>query len=176
MGNLINIGSTSLDKGKIKDGLSLMGWDSVDNCSGEDCSLYDRCKHIKSGKCAVQVAYINNMCETMIEVYKHMDEGSLFKVGMHLMPLYSYLCKMKIVEAGVRDMVNITNKGIVQIHPIYKEIRETLKTILRIGRDLDLFYRGVPQEGEIDLGDENNGSRDHYKRISELPERKKVVR
>lgn len=174
MGKLINIGNTNLDKGKVRDDMVLKAWDSVTDCNGEECPLHGKCNHLKAGKCSVQLAYINNLCDNVLVTYKHMDKVALFKFGMHLLPLYSYLCKMKIVEAGIRDMVNITPKGMVQIHPIYKEIRETLKTILTVGRDIELFINGVPADPGIDFGDESNGSKEHYKRISEMTERRGV--
>ena len=178
MGELINIGSTNLNKGEIRDGKSLKGWDSVSDCTGEDCGLKNKCKYIHKGKCSVQMAYMKNFCDTIFTAYKYMNEYALFKVGMHLMPLYSHLCKLKMVEASISDPVNMTAKGLVQIHPIYKEIRETLKSILMVSRDLHLFINGtiIDPEFTLDDHDDVNGSRNHYKKISEETDRRKLTR
>jgi hypothetical protein len=82
------------------------------------------------------------------------------------------------VEASISDPVNTTAKGLVQIHPIYKEIRETLKSILMISRDLHLFVNNVIIDPEFTLDDRDdvNGSRNHYKQISLETNRSKLTR
>jgi hypothetical protein len=178
MGSLINIGSANLNKGEIREGMVLKGWDSVSDCTDSDCLLVSKCNYVHKGKCGVQVAYIKNFCDTIFNTYKYLDSNCLFKVGMHLMPLYSHLCKLKIVEASISDPINTTAKGLIQVHPIYKEIRETLKAILMVSRDMDLFAHGVIPDIDIDLDDSDDvhGSRNHYKKISEETDRRTLVR
>jgi hypothetical protein len=175
--DLINVGTTNLNKGELRPNVTLKAWDSVSVCTDKECPLHNKCNYLKRGKCGVQVDYLRTFSDTMLSMYKYLDEGSLFKIGMHLMPLYSYLCKLKIVEASLNGVINTTSKGIIQIHPIYKEIRETLKAIMMVGRDLDLYVNGEVNAPDINLGKKDQlGDPEHYKNISVLADRKRIVR
>jgi hypothetical protein len=177
---LTNIGTATIDKGVVRDGIKLTGWDSVSICTGAECPLEHKCKYLKKGKCGVQLDYMQNFCNVILKTYRYLDEGALFKVGMHLMPLYSYLCKLKIVEASLTNLTNVTAKGIVQIHPIYKEIRETLKCIVTMCRDLEIFVDGgIPNEDIEPVPtavDMSNGDPTYYKKMSEVVSRKRLIR
>ncbi|MCP3681909.1 MAG: hypothetical protein GY861_04390 [bacterium] len=74
-----------------------------------------------------------------------LDEPMLYQIGIHLMPLYKNLCKLKIEELGVKQAVTMNTKsGRDQINPIYKEIREHIKIIQMMWRDIGLKGAQLP--------------------------------
>ena len=58
-----------------------------------------------------------------------LTEPVLFKIGMHLVPQYKMLLKMKLAEMGIEGVIGVDLNGKPYIHPIYKEIRETIKCV-----------------------------------------------
>jgi len=67
-------------------------------------------------------------------------EGMTYQVGMHLLPLYKVLCRLKMEEILIRsqDVVLENARGVRYINPVYKEIRETIKLIQAMWRDIGL--------------------------------------
>jgi hypothetical protein len=146
---LNRIGNTSdLEKGSV-DGKMLFAWDSIQNCTGKKCIIVDRCEHLKKGKCALQLSYIMALSKSIFSKYRFMDEVSLFKVGMHLVPLYSQLCRLKMLELSIENLEVVDSKGRISIHPVHKQIRETIMVIIATWRDLDINYKvgsGIDEE------------------------------
>ncbi len=148
----IKVGNMEVKKGMVRD-MTLFGWDSVEQCSDTKCKLYNECGFIKQGACGVQVKYLEAFMSTVLTNYTHLDNMCLYQIGMHLLPLYSQLCKMKLVEKGLKGQVMVeTRKGGLTVHPIYKEIRSTMLAINGEWRRLELFRNGF--ELEIDLKQE----------------------
>jgi len=58
-----------------------------------------------------------------------MDQGVLNKVTLHLLPLFHQLIRFQIFAYSVPDVCYTTNNGSIKAHPIFKEIRDTLRSI-----------------------------------------------
>ena len=58
--------------------------------------------------------------------------------GMHLMPMYRTLARLKIEELGVNNIITTSDTGRKQANPIYKEIRDTIKLIDSLWHSLGL--------------------------------------
>lgn len=182
----INLGKDlELRKGEVRDGIMLFGWDAVQNCHPSTCPVRDRCVTKKKEKCVVQMQYLETVVGSILKRYKYLDETTLFKIGMHLLPLYSHLCRLKILEMtreSVDDITYTTPKGMIVVHPVYKEIRETLKAIHVMWRDLDLGSTPPdvkPQNGngDSDEGDNEHGDPSYYKQIeNQAPLKRRVIR
>ena len=117
----------------------LFSWDAINDCINEDCPAYEICHYEKTGKCRVQLSYIRGVQGIIFKNYSDTaTETQLYKVGMYLNPLYINLCKFKIAELGVRKVIYHNKAGSKVINPIYKEIRETIKTIEAIWKSIGL--------------------------------------
>ncbi len=125
-------------KGEIRKGVKFFAWDAVQDCSKNNCPAFKKCEFLKKGKCAVQVKYLKTLTETIQRNYKYLDEMQLFKVGMQIIPLYSHLLRLKLVEMGIEEVIYMNNKGGKFVHPVYKEIRQTLLTITMMWKDLEI--------------------------------------
>jgi hypothetical protein len=147
--NTVGIFARSLGKNTKK---TFIGWESINDCTNEDCPIQPRCPFLKRGKCSVQVSYLNHFYDYLADKYLTCEDDILFQVGMMLMPLYGTLIKLKMIEASLTmgDISFTTNRG-YNIHPIYREIRETMKTIVGVSTKLDFAYSKFrPKEvGEI---------------------------
>jgi hypothetical protein len=175
----LTIGTLDVSKGIIREGVSLVGWESIDDCKGDECYAAFRCDQPKNGKCAVQVKYIQEVCNMVFKNYGYLDEKGWFKIGMHLLPLYSQLCKMKIIESGIKDMACVNNKGGIYIHPIYKEIRDTIKCILSVSEDLNVFVKELPIadfKSDAKNPKKERGDPGYYGRIGTIETKEGVVR
>ena len=131
-----------LNKGEIRKGQSLFAWDAVQDCH-TGCKIFSRCKYNsrasnkRDTKCEAQLDYLQVLMETIASSYRYLDALALFQIGMEIIPLYSNLFRLKLVEVGLVDIVTETRKG-PQIHPVYKEIRQTLFAIHLAWRSLSL--------------------------------------
>ena len=119
-------------KGKLND-TEVVLWDAVQPCDPDSCSLarVNRCRfsHNLPERCTVQMKYVKLVFKTF---YAKLGETAMadplvmHKIGLHVMPLYGHLIKFKLVEASLTSPTFVTEKGDVKIHPVYKEIRQTL--------------------------------------------------
>jgi hypothetical protein len=149
----LKIGSLTLEKGLIRRDVKMFAWDGIQDCTGGVfevdlnnpnppvvCPVNHLCTYIKRGKCAVQVKYLESLYSSVLGTYSYLDEAMLFKIGMQIIPLYVQLVKLQIVELSLHSPVYTSEKGAILVHPIYKEIRETMKTIHVMWKDLDLAF------------------------------------
>lgn len=121
---LQRMGLLSVYRGNYDDKYKLFSWDAIDSCYPE-CKLYDYCSFEKIGRCTLQVKYIRALSEVIFENFADdLDESTMYRVGIHLVPLYKMLVKLKMEEILVKNYVK---DG--KVTPILKEIRETIKTI-----------------------------------------------
>lgn len=110
-------------------------WSAVQECEEESCIAFDICPiapFMRSKCCAVIVNYLKHL-EKMVyaEFGNDMSDFEFYKVGMHLIPLYKQLARLKIMEMTISSsvMVETAKSGLSKIHPVFKEIRECVRSI-----------------------------------------------
>ena len=175
-----NTGNKQLHKGEVREGVHLVSWDCIQECDPAECPIGMRClyAHKASGKqCLLQIEYINELTTTILDQYPHLAQDDMYRFGMHLVPLYSNLCRMKILEWSLPSVTCIDSKGNIKIHPVYNEIRTTIKTISSLWREMGFLappLTGGPTEGVV----KNSGFGDpnHYTRISQQEDKRNVIR
>jgi len=184
------VGNLSLDKGEIRPNKKLFAWDGVNICNPDICPVADKCRYPQQGKCSVQVQYLDQLYTALQKSYKYVEDVILFKIGMHVVPLYVQLMKLQMIELSLETPVVVNDKGTHSIHPVFREIRDTLKTIAVMWKDLQITFEF---NGNPDLsGDSSDGSDSpsthskkdfekgdptYYKKIAQIgPSRKGIVR
>lgn len=172
---VINMTNNSLNKGIVREGKQLIAWDCVQECDHNNCPLSEKCVYrVDEGeKCALQASYLQALTDTIFTTYRYLNEDVLFKIGMHLVPLYSQLCRQKIVEKAVVNLCYEDSKGVTRIHPIYKEIRETMKVITLFWKEIgfsEMVNPDLPAVGRVGFGNIN-----HYNNISQNSDNKRDV-
>jgi hypothetical protein len=125
----------------------------------------------------VQVKYLESLYTSVLGTYHYLDEAMLFKIGMQIIPLYVQLVKLQIVELSLTSPTYVSYKGTVMVHPIYKEIRETLKTIHIMWKDLDLSFNFQKKPGLEPDGKEDyiTGDPTFYKKLIDGNESQKGI-
>lgn len=121
-----------IDKDKVED-TSLVLFDTITNCVLKECPIYNSCPYDKKKNisCLVRERYLDHCLKTLNSVPNKLDKLSMMKIGFSLIPLYSQLINFKILAHSL-DSVMEGRK----IHPIYREIRETIKLITTLLKDL----------------------------------------
>lgn len=181
--DVAKIGEFDLDKGNVRANVKMFAWDGIRECYPE-CPMVDECKYLHKGKCAVQVQYVQALYTAILGTYSFLDETLLFKIGIELIPLYVQLSRLQIVELSLISPTLLGDKGTITIHPIYREIRDTLRCIQSIWKGMDMTFafgeklRLHKNNGDgkkkVDL---ENGDPDFYKKISqEGTSRKGIIR
>ena len=179
--NSLKIGDLQLEKGLVRKNVTMFAWDGIRECSNEDCPVSDLCHYAKRGKCAVQVKYLESLYKAILGTYSYLDDVMLFKIGMQVIPLYVQLVRLQLVELSLNSPIYTSNKGMEMAHPIYKEIRETLKTIHVMWKDLDLSFQFNskpemnPGKGSEKKADYEKGDPEYYKKISKEGKSKKGI-
>lgn len=129
------------DKCKDKTPKTVAMWDAVNVCpQNEDCPLHLDCPYLPKimeraevAKCAIQEHYVRYVYRNLVEqnIYE-LDQAQLDQIGFLLLPLYVHLIKFKMIEYSLslsNDLVGTSKMGVKTVHPIYREIRETIKNI-----------------------------------------------
>lgn len=171
-------GMLSLDKGDVRGNVKMYAWDGIRECH-EGCPLIDECSYIHKGKCAAQVEYVQALYKAILSTYTYLDESMLFKIGMELIPLYVQLSRLQIVELSLESPMTVDEKGREYVHPVYKEIRDTLKTIQVLWKGMDMsftFGEKLRAKREMEPGGKGNpkvidyekGDPSYHKKIGEL--------
>ena len=132
---------------RVNDGKAVITWQSFSPCHKSDCPISPSCPYPgKSNRCEVEVKFIQCAIKAIIDA-NQLTETQVHHAGVALMPLYSHLVRFKLVEYSLKTPTINNGKG---IHPIYKEIRETVKTINKIWTDL---FRIETKSAVPDLGE-----------------------
>ncbi|OIN96811.1 hypothetical protein AUJ66_05210 [Candidatus Desantisbacteria bacterium CG1_02_38_46] len=117
----------------------IISWEVAKPCRGERCPASDLCDYERGSRCRVENTYLRSVAAV---IYRNfitvLDEPTLMRIGLHLMPIYQNLCRLKIVEIGVVDAVMTDDKGKPFINPVYKEMREHIKLLEQTWRSLGL--------------------------------------
>ena len=152
------LGTMYVTKGSDTTGMKqIITWEVIKFCSGERCPAFALCGYEKVGKCKVEGTYLRSIAQILhrnfIDV---LDEPTLTRVGMHLMPIYQNLCRLKISELGVDNPGEADDNGRALINPVYTEIWEHIKLLEQTWRSLGLsdYYVEAEMGGEPDLGEE----------------------
>lgn len=175
----IDITSNTLQKGQIREGQQLVAWDCVPDCDIDACPLGNTCTYQhKSNKCALQTEYLQSFIDMTLRTYRSISEDDMFKIGMHIIPLYSNLCRMKIVEKGLREVTYIDAKGNPKVHPVFKEIREIIKVITSLWKDMGFLKipnPNLPNPTAFVGGREGFGDPNHYASLTQDATNKRNV-
>ena len=166
--------SLSMMRGRFED-KQLYSWDAVPDCTDDLCPAFNYCEFSLTkqreakerqeeptnpgnnsqigNRCYTQLTYVRDVLGLITGAIKGLDEVTLFKIGSHLVPLYSMWCRLKIAELGVTDVVYTTARGTICIHPIYKELRDTAMKIEMMWEKIGLRYLKDKDDELIDLRD-----------------------
>ena len=163
-----NTQKLSLRKGTIYDDenpdfkpITLYSWDVVPFCQVTACPAYKLCHFNRNDrlKCNAHVNYLKHVTQVLIFRNPIIDDMLCFRIGSELMPLYSMLFVFFIEQVGLEDSFWIKNNK-PYVHPVYKEIRETVKLIATLRQKI-----GIPDSLKINTnpkqlfspGSSNNG-------------------
>jgi hypothetical protein len=160
-----SFGNLSVARGTGRSGNSLYSWDALQDCTGDDCPAAPSCQYLQKvrgrgeemEKCKVMASYLKSVSTTILGNYEdQMDEGQLFRVGMHIVPLYRNLIKMKIEEIGISRVVTVAENGKMSINPLYKEIREYIKLIEQMWKSVGISGVMVSPPGDDGFNPDDN--------------------
>lgn len=131
----------------------LFSWDVVPKCTDELCPANQLCDYPRNvGKCQVTAVYLRAAAQTIFQNFSEiLDEPTLYRIGIHLMPAYRTLCRLKIEELGVTKVISISSQGKPTANPIYREIRETIKLVEFLWEKLGLSkYQVLPPGANLE--------------------------
>jgi len=130
------VGSMAISKGKLIDHndpdfeVVMYSWDAIQECMDEDCPADKYCDYQRTGKCTAMQKFLKACSSSlMFRSDTELDQDAVFRIGTELVPLYGQLMRFWIEELGVRSDVVYASRGKKNVHPIFKEIRETIKLI-----------------------------------------------
>lgn len=158
-------GSVVVKKAKV------FSWDAVDLCEKNECLAWKRCPYKKTINanpvyehlCYVEYNYLRAVEYVLFtDLAPRFSQDSLMQAGLQLVPLYRMLCKFQIAEmsVGIKDVI-IQGKVMPLAHPIYREIRQTIKSIGDCWGSLGI--RGTKAMELVD--DLANGRQDYYELV-----------
>jgi hypothetical protein len=146
-------------------------WNTITPCHEEDCPIYDSCPHDKGPKCKVERQYVKAVATMAYRVFRQkFTEDQFFVVGMHILPMYRHLCRLKVWEWSVTHVMYEDEKGKRHINPIYREIREQIKAISAQWRMLGVGRVDIPEptDPRIPGGMKDANPKPYYDRMGEI--------
>ena len=147
------VGKTLMKRG-ILDEKPLIQWDAVMECQQERCPIVDLCDYYTPDsrrnnaavqRCLVQTTFLRSLIKMIYNMHSELDEEQLYKIGTHLVPLYKGLARLYVQELGVDTPVITNDRGTKSMHPVFREIREQLKAITMMWKDIGLDGVKVPR-------------------------------
>jgi len=139
------VGSNSMEQ------MILYSWDYIPECDKSTCSISSKCVVYVAkmdNKCGIMKQYIQSIRKIILEEHSQkVSQTQMYRLGMDLIPLYRNLAKMKIEEMAIVSCVETDKAGVKRMHPIYKEIRETIRLIENTWKTVGLdMERPVKEE------------------------------
>ncbi len=147
-------------------GVPIQLWDFSQECVKEKCGIGPVCTYnayefpVNSEKadlkepsptimkCPLHAKYLHSVLNAALELLanKNMNKEKAVKLGYNLIPLYNQLFKFKLVEYGLMgsDVMITTAKGDIKVHPVFKMIQDTMKTIIFMWRELGGNKKKIP--------------------------------
>jgi hypothetical protein len=95
-----------------------------------------------------------------------MSQEQLMWYGVYLVPLHIQLVKLKMAEVALRGVTIVGQRG-VAIHPLYKEIRETMKTLVFVWMKSPFAQPVEPKETETMKRIWDGQPKDYYEAMAE---------
>lgn len=154
-------------------------WDFVGKCQGDDCILHKVCtykdgkvggKDPRAKKCSVERYYMGVVFKPFSELIEKTKDPFLMQwVGLHIIPLYHQLIKLKKIERSLDSPMDTTIKGDVRAHPVLGEIRKVIAAIraewkssglMEIARDEG--YMGASLPAPLDDIEDIEGDSDYH--------------
>jgi hypothetical protein len=153
-------------------------WTAIQDCEGTECVSARVCPYFSTDinrKCVVMMKYLKQVEKMTLDTFgNEMDDFDLFRVGMHLVPLYKQLARFKIIEMSVtsRGITEMTKSGTTKVNSLFKEIREVVKAIDSTWRELGVVKGKQPESPSIPVG----ANRSYYEQMEKeaLKEQKKL--
>lgn len=140
---------------KQMDGIPLVLWNCVQDCI-EDCPIYDSCPYNREdSKCELRKKYIRSVVNSLEKGIKQKDEIAAMKIGLMLVPLFNQLVTFKLIAHAQHGNEMFISSKKIQINPVFKEIRDIMKDINGLLRDLSL-------DREVERKSLLNGDSDYY--------------
>lgn len=174
-------------KGTIQKDKPLYAWDAIHDCLPEECPIRSKCSSPSARtKCVQHQQYLDQLINSIRRSCPFLDESQLFRFGMQVIPLYSYLWRLKTIEMGLGIAgAAVDTKHGPRIHPVYKELRDTMRAIDSAWKGLGMVFsepvapESVPvpaKEAEVDYME---GDPTHYDKLASqatLTRRRGVIR
>ena len=120
-----------------KDGIVIYSWDYVDRCVWNLCSAHLVCHFYDDkknppvgGACKIMHYMMKGAALTMFD-FDTMSKLDIWRVGMHLLPLYRLYCKLLIAEAGEPIVLYRDKQNRLCMNPIHKAISDMAEKISR---------------------------------------------
>lgn len=137
--NLVKTNVGKLDDNK----LTYVGY--VGDCEGEECIIYDACDYNSKGKCTFEQNFLNTIYVTWLDkkdgIGDVLTQQQVHRIGASLMPLYSQLIKLAKVSFSISASQSIyeDSKGTKRAHPVFREMRDVIKSIGAEIKDAGLY-------------------------------------
>jgi hypothetical protein len=138
-------GTMQVEKGK-KGKIKIYTWDLIDPCRLNKCDASDVCWFLKNvqmtkadgtpKKCRVMFHFLTNASNVLFEDVGNMDQYTVWRVGMRLLPMYRSLCKLLIADAGLASPITLNHRGNIVLIPMADHIGRLQQRIDRIERDI----------------------------------------
>ena len=138
------------------DGRKILRWDPATRCS-DDCCIRDDCPYVKAKKCTLELTYMNGIFNNLIDptnvggIADQMNDIELQRVGIHLIPLYHQLIRMKKEAYAVKEMTHVNKQGSIKVNPVFAEIREIIRCIAKEMSDLKINEKWEAKYGKTSL-------------------------
>lgn len=176
------IGDVKVKRGTVSDEdgenkLLLYSWDFIHDCLQDKCPGFAACtytcrKAVAIVKCPVSTEYLKAIITVIHqELRPQMNQVQLMKVGLHLMPMYAIMSRLLIAEMGVVQVTTENTAKTIRVHPVFKEIRDTMSAIDKAWVSIGLNMPGVSSGGfgsakpVREDGHNPNGRKDYYDKM-----------
>lgn len=118
-------------------------WAVVGNCRGNRCPLRDKCQYVKGVRyplvCQSQSQYLRSIYRcAVLTAGADCPEEVMALIGLELVPLYDQLFRLKMHLHNPDQMtpMHLTANGSLRVDPAMKEMREVIKTLRQVWKEV----------------------------------------
>lgn len=147
------IGSIKIKKGNDYEGKSVISWDPIPECEGNNCPIAGICNYDPKVRCTIMMQWMSTFYETIAKEYPNLSEDKRYLMGTLLAPAWKELCLLYIVQMSIplSRTYLVNQQGNWKAHAVFDDVRKQRQHITHLLKEIGFDGEKIKIPSPADL-------------------------